>query len=89
MIVLIGVAVCTVTDVSVNAKGLIAAVIAVWSTALQQYVSPTTLVCWFVLCQLMIKTASKTDCLIRLQLAASSFAYFKLFQRTRYSNMAL
>nr|CAB3488968.1 unnamed protein product [Digitaria exilis] len=32
-----GVAVCTVTDVSVNAKGLIAAVIAVWSTALQQY----------------------------------------------------
>ena len=39
MVVLIGVAVCTVTDVSVNARGLIAAVIAVWSTALQQYVS--------------------------------------------------
>jgi envelope glycoprotein E (stem/anchor protein) len=39
MVVLIGVAVCTVTDVSVNAKGLAAAVIAVWSTALQQYVS--------------------------------------------------
>ncbi|XP_066355079.1 UDP-rhamnose/UDP-galactose transporter 4-like isoform X1 [Miscanthus floridulus] len=37
MVVLIGVAVCTVTDVSVNARGLIAAVIAVWSTALQQY----------------------------------------------------
>ncbi|KAF0889461.1 hypothetical protein E2562_024523 [Oryza meyeriana var. granulata] len=37
MVVLIGVAVCTVTDVSVNAKGLAAAVIAVWSTALQQY----------------------------------------------------
>ncbi|XP_020583416.1 UDP-galactose transporter 2-like [Phalaenopsis equestris] len=37
LVVLLGVAVCTVTDVSVNAKGLIAAVIAVWSTALQQY----------------------------------------------------
>ncbi|OQU78647.1 UDP-rhamnose/UDP-galactose transporter 4 isoform X2 [Sorghum bicolor] len=37
MVVLTGVAVCTVTDVSVNARGLIAAVIAVWSTALQQY----------------------------------------------------
>lgn len=38
VLVLLGVAVCTVTDVSVNAKGFIAAVIAVWSTALQQYV---------------------------------------------------
>ncbi|OAY71252.1 UDP-galactose transporter 2-like [Ananas comosus] len=37
VVVLIGVAVCTVTDVSVNTKGLIAAIIAVWSTALQQY----------------------------------------------------
>ncbi|GAA0185781.1 secondary carrier transporter [Lithospermum erythrorhizon] len=37
LLVLLGVAICTVTDVSVNAKGLIAAVIAVWSTALQQY----------------------------------------------------
>eukprot|EP01018_Ginkgo_biloba_P000589 Gb_09916 [translate_table: standard] len=37
MVVLIGVGVCTVTDVSVNAKGFIAAVIAVWSTAMQQY----------------------------------------------------
>ncbi|XP_052190444.1 UDP-rhamnose/UDP-galactose transporter 6-like isoform X2 [Diospyros lotus] len=36
-VVLLGVAVCTVTDVSVNAKGFIAAFIAVWSTALQQY----------------------------------------------------
>ncbi|KAI3825886.1 hypothetical protein L1987_07600 [Smallanthus sonchifolius] len=35
--VLLGVAVCTVTDVSVNTKGFIAAVVAVWSTALQQY----------------------------------------------------
>lgn len=38
-LVLLGVAVCTVTDVSVNAKGLLAASVAVWSTALQQYVS--------------------------------------------------
>ncbi|CAI0554784.1 unnamed protein product [Linum tenue] len=37
LVVLLGVAVCTVTDVSVNAKGFIAALIAVWSTALQQY----------------------------------------------------
>ncbi|KAL6227898.1 hypothetical protein ACLB2K_001853 [Fragaria x ananassa] len=36
-LVLLGVAVCTVTDVSVNAKGFIAASVAVWSTALQQY----------------------------------------------------
>ncbi|KAI9098491.1 hypothetical protein K1719_025116 [Acacia pycnantha] len=36
-LVLLGVGVCTVTDVSVNAKGFIAAFIAVWSTALQQY----------------------------------------------------
>lgn len=39
LVVLVGVAVCTVTDVSINAKGLIAATVAVWSTALQQYVS--------------------------------------------------
>ncbi|KAK8956885.1 UDP-galactose transporter 2 [Platanthera zijinensis] len=37
LVVLVGVAVCTITDVSVNARGLIAATIAVWSTALQQY----------------------------------------------------
>ncbi|XP_008812584.1 UDP-rhamnose/UDP-galactose transporter 6-like [Phoenix dactylifera] len=37
VVVLIGVAVCTVTDVSVNSRGLMAAMIAVWSTALQQY----------------------------------------------------
>ncbi|PWA60757.1 hypothetical protein CTI12_AA379360 [Artemisia annua] len=37
LIVLLGVAVCTVTDVSVNTKGFIAAFVAVWSTALQQY----------------------------------------------------
>jgi uncharacterized membrane protein len=36
-VVLLGVAVCTVSDVSVNAKGFIAAGIAVWSTAMQQY----------------------------------------------------
>jgi hypothetical protein len=39
VVVLLGVGVCTVTDVSVNAKGFIAAFIAVWSTSLQQYVS--------------------------------------------------
>ncbi|KAF8404463.1 hypothetical protein HHK36_009348 [Tetracentron sinense] len=37
VVVLLGVAVCTVTDVSVNTKGFIAAVVAVWSTSLQQY----------------------------------------------------
>ncbi|CAN6468387.1 unnamed protein product [Victoria cruziana] len=37
LVVLLGVGVCTVTDVSVNAKGFVAAVIAVWSTSLQQY----------------------------------------------------
>ncbi|XP_047336438.1 UDP-rhamnose/UDP-galactose transporter 4-like [Impatiens glandulifera] len=36
-LVLLGVAVCTITDVSVNTKGFIAAVVAVWSTSLQQY----------------------------------------------------
>lgn len=43
LLVLLGVAICTVTDVSVNTKGFVAAIIAVWSTALQQYVSSTTL----------------------------------------------
>ncbi|KAL5751911.1 hypothetical protein ACOSP7_022082 [Xanthoceras sorbifolium] len=37
VVVLLGVAVCTVTDVSVNTKGFIAAFIGVWSTAMQQY----------------------------------------------------
>ncbi|KAK4798152.1 hypothetical protein SAY86_030478 [Trapa natans] len=36
-LVLLGVGVCTVTDVSVNFKGFASALIAVWSTALQQY----------------------------------------------------
>lgn len=40
-LVILGVAVCTVTDVSVNAKGFVAVIVAVWSTALQQYVSNT------------------------------------------------
>lgn len=39
LVVLMGVAVCTVTDVSVNGRGFIAAFIAVWSTSMQQYVS--------------------------------------------------
>ncbi|CAK9156313.1 unnamed protein product [Ilex paraguariensis] len=37
VLVLLGVAVCTVTDVSVNAKGFVAAFVAVWGTSLQQY----------------------------------------------------
>ncbi|GMH24517.1 hypothetical protein Nepgr_026360 [Nepenthes gracilis] len=37
VLVLLGVGVCTVTDVSVNARGFIAALIAVWSSSLQQY----------------------------------------------------
>ncbi|KAL2453452.1 Nucleotide-sugar transporter family protein [Abeliophyllum distichum] len=37
LVVLLGVAICTVTDVSVNGKGFIAAFIAVWSTSFQQY----------------------------------------------------
>ncbi|XP_057974493.1 UDP-rhamnose/UDP-galactose transporter 6 [Malania oleifera] len=37
LVVLLGVAVCTVTDVSVNTRGFIAAFIAVWSTSMQQY----------------------------------------------------
>ncbi|KAJ4752970.1 Nucleotide-sugar transporter family protein [Rhynchospora pubera] len=37
MVVLLGVGVCTVSDVSVNTRGLAAAAVAVWSTALQQY----------------------------------------------------
>lgn len=38
-IVLLGVGVCTITDVSVNTRGFIAAFIAVCSTSMQQYVS--------------------------------------------------
>ncbi|XP_051124658.1 UDP-rhamnose/UDP-galactose transporter 6-like [Andrographis paniculata] len=37
LVVLLGVGVCTITDVSVNAKGFVAALIAVSSTSLQQY----------------------------------------------------
>jgi len=40
-IVLLGVGVCTVTDVSVNTRGFVAAFVAVWSTSLQQYVRVT------------------------------------------------
>lgn len=38
-VVMIGVGVCTVTDVNVNLKGFMAAVVAVISTSLQQIVS--------------------------------------------------
>lgn len=37
LVVLSGVAICTVSDVSVNTKGFVAAALAVWSTSLQQY----------------------------------------------------
>jgi hypothetical protein len=37
IVVLLGVGVCTISDVSVNTRGLAAAAVAVWSTALQQY----------------------------------------------------
>jgi hypothetical protein len=47
VLVLVGVAVCTVTDVSVNSQGLLAAVIAVWSTALQQHVSIIDVETWY------------------------------------------
>lgn len=39
MVVVIGVGICTVTDVKVNAKGFICACTAVFSTSLQQIVS--------------------------------------------------
>lgn len=39
VIVVIGVGVCTVTDVKVNAKGFLCACVAVFSTSLQQIVS--------------------------------------------------
>jgi hypothetical protein len=39
VVVVIGVGVCTVTDVKVNAKGFICACVAVVSTSLQQIVS--------------------------------------------------
>ncbi|XP_042455718.1 UDP-rhamnose/UDP-galactose transporter 6-like [Zingiber officinale] len=37
LVVLLGVGICTITDVSVNTRGLISATIAVWGTSLQQY----------------------------------------------------
>lgn len=40
-VVMIGVGVCTVTDVNVNFKGFMSAVVAVISTSLQQIVSHT------------------------------------------------
>lgn len=39
VVVVIGVGVCTVTDVKVNAKGFLCACVAVFSTSLQQIVS--------------------------------------------------
>ena len=39
MVVVVGVGICTVTDVKVNAKGFICACTAIFSTSLQQIVS--------------------------------------------------
>lgn len=39
MVVVVGVGICTVTDVKVNLKGFVCACIAVLSTSLQQIVS--------------------------------------------------
>lgn len=39
ILVMAGVGICTVADITVNVKGFAAAAVAVWSTALQQYVS--------------------------------------------------
>lgn len=54
-LVLVGVGVCTVTDVSVNTKGFVAALIAVWSTSLQQYVSSRFLIFFLVSSTLKFK----------------------------------
>ena len=50
VVVLVGVAICTVTDVSVNTKGFVAAAIAVWSTSMQQYVSLKSYIDYIFLC---------------------------------------
>ena len=43
ILALLGVAVCTVTDVTVNTQGFIVALVSVWSMVLQQYVSNSLL----------------------------------------------
>jgi len=48
MVVVVGVGICTVTDVKVNAKGFICACTAVFSTSLQQIVS------FFISCSVFI-----------------------------------
>ncbi|KAL8519642.1 hypothetical protein ACS0TY_010537 [Phlomoides rotata] len=59
-VVLLGVVVCTVTDMSVYAKGFIAAFIAVWSTALQQYGS----ILYPFFCVLLFLYNLKETCII-------------------------
>jgi hypothetical protein len=77
MLVLVGVAVCTVSDVSVNSQGLIAAIVAVWSTALQQHVSIiNTSICAFIM---LICTECMSYCehdLFTLHLCCSMFITF-------------
>lgn len=54
-VVLFGVGVCTVTDVSVNTRGFVAAFVAVWSTSMQQYVRMRSTIC-DILLQFKIQT---------------------------------
>ena len=54
VLVLLGVGVCTVTDVNVNAKGFISAFVAVWSTSLQQYVSSDISIFYLFLLHVMV-----------------------------------
>ena len=53
VIVVIGVGVCTVTDVKVNAKGFLCACVAVVSTSLQQIVSITSFHSLFSSCDVL------------------------------------
>jgi hypothetical protein len=77
MVVLIGVAVCTVTNVSVNARGLIAAVIAVWSTAFQQYLSLITFICCVLYVSSPVRLLAITDCLLLFAMNFMSHTFAK------------
>ncbi|KAL0815690.1 hypothetical protein Bca101_072134 [Brassica carinata] len=66
-LVLVGVGVCTVTDVSVNSKGFLAAFVAVWSTSLQQYVSVLVLALCKATYRFFIRLKTKLDYVHYLQ----------------------
>jgi hypothetical protein len=80
----IGVAVYNVTDVSVNARGLITAIIAVWSTTLQQYVSFCTSVCRFLIHHWFTKIDWYLFC---LQLVASLLLHTLSLFKGQYSTV--